>query len=72
MLHGGGLGIVDSKLKSSSYIANELNVVTYRNDKTCRTGTETKEGIGKGYQTHETIDVTVDIQNHKVIWSVGG
>jgi len=39
---GGGLGFVDSKLKSSSYIANEPNVVTYISDKTCRIGTDTK------------------------------
>lgn len=72
MAHGGGLGIIDSKLKSSSYVANEPNVVTYRSDKTCRTGTETKEKIGKGYETHETVDVTIDVQNNKVVWSVGG
>jgi hypothetical protein len=72
MQHGGGVGIVDSKLKASSYIANEPNVVTYRSDRTCRAGTDTKEKVGKGYRTYETVDVTVDMGNKKVVWSVGG
>ena len=72
MLHGGGLGIVDSKLKSSSYIANEPNVITYRSDRSCRTGTDTKINVGKGYHTHEKINVTVDKQNQRIVWSVDG
>lgn len=52
MAYGGGVGIVDSKLKAADYIANEPNVVTYRNDRTCRTGTQTNEKVGQGYKAH--------------------
>jgi hypothetical protein len=57
---GGGIGFADSKLKSSSYIANEPNVVTYRNDATCRTGTETKEKVGKIFKQCQDITVSID------------
>jgi hypothetical protein len=69
MQHGGGLGFVDSQLKHSSYIANEPNVVTYRNDGTCRTGIITKEKVGRGYSSYDKITVSVDQASGKVAWS---
>ena len=69
---GGGLGWVDSKLKGSSYIANEPNVVTYRNDRTCRTGTITNEKVGNGYKVCYVVTVTADQDTGKVTWGMGG